>query len=505
MKDTFLEQPLSRRTLIKQAAITSFSLIAATSIQAQQEPASEPNKGETMDDKLKDLRARVKELMNEHQVPGVAIGLLLDGKPWAEGFGVTNLNNPQAVTGETLFQIGSTTKTFTATTAMLLSETGQLDLDKPVRHYLPTFRVQDETATQTVTVRQLLTHTSGWLGDFDLDTGDGDDALEKYVAAMADLPQIVPPGKLHMYSNSGFCVLGRIIEVIVGKPLDSIVREMLLTPLKLSDTVFWAHEAITKRTAVGHEMLGEATTQTVRPSWRLARYSHADGALASSALDQMRYAQAHLGLSSNSLSSNGLSGNVISAKVREHMQTPEFVSSPNEWVGLCWFISKHGELHLVRHGGSVSGFKSRFVMCPERQFAISCMTNAENGSALADEVTQFALEQFLGIQKVSQQPITLSTEQLAEYIGWYALPTGNPKDGVEIAYDGATKEKLTVRINAETFGPSYILPAVPMVPTGADLFQILAGPLKGEAVELVRDNSVVTFLRTGGRIAIREN
>src|SRR5436853_4346191 len=126
---------------------------------------------------FEDICSAVRVAMEETKTPGVAVGLLHDGKEHVAGFGVTSLENPLAVTPDTLFQIGSITKTFTGTAAMQLVEDGKLDLDRPVREYVPDLRLADEDVAAAVTMRHLLTHTGGWEGDFIDDLGAGDDAL----------------------------------------------------------------------------------------------------------------------------------------------------------------------------------------------------------------------------------------------------------------------------------------------------------------------------------------
>src|SRR5579872_6692369 len=111
--------------------------------------------------------------MERLKVPGVAIGVHHDGQDYTAGFGVTNVNHPLPVTEDTLFQIGSTSKTVCATAAMRLVEQGLLDLDTPVRTYLPGLKLADESAAARVTMRHLFNHTGGWQGDFFENTGAG--------------------------------------------------------------------------------------------------------------------------------------------------------------------------------------------------------------------------------------------------------------------------------------------------------------------------------------------
>ena len=115
--------------------------------------------------------------MEEFSVPGASLGVLFDGEEETAALGVTSIEHPLDVTPDTLFQIGSITKTFTATAIMRLVERGAVDLDAAVRTYLPEFRLMDEDVAARATIRQLLTHTGGWLGDYFADFGRGADAL----------------------------------------------------------------------------------------------------------------------------------------------------------------------------------------------------------------------------------------------------------------------------------------------------------------------------------------
>jgi CubicO group peptidase (beta-lactamase class C family) len=132
-----------------------------------------------VDPTFEPLHEQIRSAMQRLNVPGVSVGILHQGKEHTAGFGVTNVDHPSAVAAETLFQIGSITKTVTATAVMRLVEAGTLDLDTPIQRYVPDLQLADETVAARVTMRHLLTHTAGWDGDFALtvNTGRGDDAL----------------------------------------------------------------------------------------------------------------------------------------------------------------------------------------------------------------------------------------------------------------------------------------------------------------------------------------
>ncbi len=183
--------------------------------------------------------------MAHYHVPGVAVGVYNDGVQQVGGLGVTNVDHPLAVNEETLYQIGSISKTFTGTTAMRLVEQGKLDLDAPIRTYLPDLKLADADATERATMKHLLTHTGGWVGDYFDDLGAGDDALAKMAVQMATVPQVAPLGTLWSYNNAGFYLAGRVIEVITGKPFEAAVQELVLDPLGMEHTYFFARNVIT--------------------------------------------------------------------------------------------------------------------------------------------------------------------------------------------------------------------------------------------------------------------
>jgi CubicO group peptidase (beta-lactamase class C family) len=138
----------------------------------------------------------IQEAMRRYHTPGVAVGVLRDGHDEITTFGVTSIEDPLPVQPNTLFQIGSITKTITATAVMRLVEQGRLELEAPVRRYLPDLQMADEDVAQRLTLRHLLTHTAGFVGDDFTDTGSGDDAVARYVANVVELPQVTPLGAL---------------------------------------------------------------------------------------------------------------------------------------------------------------------------------------------------------------------------------------------------------------------------------------------------------------------
>ena len=195
---------------------------------------------------------RLEVLAEKHHVPGAQLGIL-DGDDVADAaYGVLNNRTGQPATTDSVFQIGSISKVWTATVVMQLIDEGLIALDTPVVEVIPELQLSDPDVTKQVTIWHLLTHTSGIDGDVFTDTGRGDDALEKYTALLADVAQNHPLGATWSYCNSGWSLLGRVIEVLTDQTWDQAMTERLFKPLGLTHTVTLPEEAILFAAAVGH-------------------------------------------------------------------------------------------------------------------------------------------------------------------------------------------------------------------------------------------------------------
>src|SRR3954466_11400426 len=240
------------------------------------------------------LQEKVTALAEELEVPGVAVGVLIDGEEHYAFHGVTSVENSLPVDENTLFQFGSTGKTYTATAMMRLVEQGKVDLDAPVRTYLPDFNLRDEDVASRVTVLQLFNHTAGWEGDMMDNTGDGDDALAIYVTRMERLQQVSPLGATVSYNNASLSVAGLIIAKVQGTTYEQAIRDLLLDPLGLDHTFFFPNEIMTRRFAVGHTRHDDGRVTIARP-WAMPRGNAPAGGTSANALDQIAWAKCQPG------------------------------------------------------------------------------------------------------------------------------------------------------------------------------------------------------------------
>jgi CubicO group peptidase (beta-lactamase class C family) len=357
------------------------------------------------------LQDVVSSLAEELQVPGVAVGVLLDGREEHAFHGVTSIENPLPVNERTFFLCGSTTKTYTATAIVRLVEQGLVDLDAPVRTYVPELRVEDEEATASVTVLQLLNHTSGWDGDFFRNTGDGDDALARYVEAMTGLKQLTRPGAAVSYNNAAFGVAGRLLEKVTGSPYEAALRELLLEPLELHDTLFFPRELLTRRVAIDHQRLQDGGTNSL--PFGFPRATNPVGGIATTTRDLIAWARFQL---------DG-DGSLLSPELARRMHEPT-VEAPGwaqgDAVGMAWLLSDVAGLRVVGHGGATLGQLSLFKIVPERGFAlVSCTNCSPIGSAFNERIMQWAWETLLDAPIPEPETTARTADEVAPYCGRY--------------------------------------------------------------------------------------
>jgi CubicO group peptidase (beta-lactamase class C family) len=442
--------------------------------------------------------AYVQGEMERLGVPGVGIGVQFDGQEYLTGFGVTSITNPLPVDGDTLFQIGSTTKTFTATAAMRLVEAGKLDLDVPVRRYIPSLELASEETAARLTLRHLFNHTGGWLGDYFDDTGPGDDARAKIVERMVDLPQLTPLGGVWSYNNSAFYIAGRIIEIATGLTYEQAIQDLVFAPLGMDRSFFYPEDVMVHRFVVGH-VVGEGETHVAHP-WGLTRATYPAGAIASTARDQLRYARFHMG---DGTTPNG--ERLLQRSTMDAMQSPTTPAGSNSGaVGITWMVNDIDGTRLVRHGGSTNGQMSAFLMVPGRDFAITVLTNANRGGELHGNAVAWALEAYLGLVEPEAAPLERTAAQLGAYVGRYSAALTD----LDLYLQG---DELMLRATPRGGFPKRdSKPEAPPSTTRLSLREgervvSLDSPFKGGRGEFLRgDDGAIEWLRFGGRIARRE-
>lgn len=349
---------------------------------------------------------RLAELIAKYEVPGAALAYFHQGELHEFAAGVLNADTGVEATTDSLFQIGSVSKVWTATLLMQQVERGRLTLDTLVADLLPEFKVADAEVTKTVTVRHLLTHTSGIDGDLFLDTGRGDDCVEKYVEACADLAQNHPLGATQSYCNSGFVIAGRILEVLEGKTWDAVLRENICEPLGLTHTWTLPEDVLRFNAAMGHVENGATA-----PVWGLMRSVGPAGLICARPKDVVAFGRAHL--------EGGLLENP-QAMWEPQVDIPNPYTLGKQW-GIGWILDEWSGQKVISHGGNTIGQHAMLWVVPGTGTVVAVSANGGHSGSFTHAVATelFAELDGLEVPPVLGPPATPVEVDLGRYEGVY--------------------------------------------------------------------------------------
>jgi len=453
----------------------------------------------------------VRYAAEKYGIPGMAVAVWHEGAESFAAHGVTSLEDPKPVDENTLYAVGSTSKPFAATALMHLVARGEVELDAPVRRYIPELTLPNEEWTAQITVKHLLNHTAGLDWRLITDTGDGDDALAEFIARLSGLEQIGAPGGRASYSQVGFSIVARIVEKVTGLTFERAVETLVLEPLGLSNTFYGLDDVMNRTAAFGHNA-DENGDLVVAREWKDNRANNGGAGVASSVADLLRFARFHIGDSANAVSGTDSADGtgVLPETYRELMQVPtvEISSSTlGDAFGLCWFIKDVGGVRTIGHGGSGNGQFVEFILVPERNFAIVAAANAgPNGIPANQEAVRWALEHYLGVVEEAPEPEPYDAARAQEIVGEYE------NDAMTFTIT-AVGESLTleVLIRPEIRTASEVeLPAdyppfpFGLLPGDADEYIVTDGALKGQRGFFTRaEDGNVTGVDMAGRLFSR--
>ncbi|WP_162465195.1 serine hydrolase [Mycolicibacterium sp. CBMA 295] len=438
------------------------------------------------------------DAMRTNRIPGTALGILSGDREEHAAFGVASANSMVPVSDETLFQIGSLTKTYTATAIWRLIEQGAISADAPVRTYLPDLRLADAATASAVTINNLLDHSGGWWGDEGTYTGDDDDAIARFAAErLPQLPQVFPLGKFFSYNNSGFILLGRVIEAVTGSTYHAAMDDLVFGPLGLTNSFFDRSKVLQRRYADGHyagPINGADGVAVQTPLW-LPRSADPAGGIWATTHDVLRYARIHLG--------DAIDGgpSFLSSETLGSMQEPvKGVPGLPVSIGRNWFVQDIGGVRIIIHNGDTIAQHTVFIAIPEKQFALVLLTNSLTGGAAAElAAIDAALSRYfgtaplagkVGLARVALAPpdastVTLPGAELADYTGRFADP------GIASTF-AIRNDALTV-MSETLVVPNTIQAAVgpppPKEPLPLSFLARDAGVAGGALVPFVRDES----------------
>ncbi|MFI9252198.1 serine hydrolase domain-containing protein [Streptomyces sp. NPDC053069] len=448
------------------------------------------------------LAAFVESAAKEYGVPGAAVAVLTGGEEIHVTYGVTNVEHPLPIDEHTLFHLASVSKSFTATALMRLVEQGRVDLDAPVRRYVPDLRLADEDTAARITVLHLLNHTAGL--DWNLvDAEEGDGSLAAFVGQLDRLPLIAPPGARASYSQAGYNLLGRVVENVTGLTFEKALAELVLQPLSLTDTVFDLDDVVVRRFAVGHKRAEDGSLTLARP-WKSRRAglrgNNPGGGIVSSASDLLRWARFQLG------DGEGL----LTAETLRRMQEPTVElrgSTLGDAFGICWFLRDVEGVRTAGHGGSGNGQFAELLLVPERDFAVVSLSNADpDGYQFNQSVLKRALELFLGVVEREPEPLPYDEERAREVVGRYQIDAMNldiAADGDRLTLAVGIKPEIRAASDAE-MPPDHPAAEIGFLPGDGDGYLVVEGGLKGQRGFFSRGaDGTVTGVDLAGRLFTR--
>lgn len=399
---------------------------------------------------IADLQSRLDAAVADSGVPSASIALGRGGATFAAASGKANALAGVDATPATVYLIGSVTKPLAASLVMQLVDRGVLSLEDTLQQHLPELALSQPQKAHDISIRSLLCHVSGIDGDRLIDSGQGADYLENFVALSAGAQLIHEPGAFFSYCNTGYIFLGRIIEKLTRLGWDFALKQNLLEPLGLRHSGTLLEDLVMRRFAPGHAR-NERGEYDLVPLW--VRSNSPSGArLYMTPSELVAFARMHV---TGGKSADGRQ--ILSAASVARMQGREVeipLSTRYKAWGLGWMHFDWGGQRVFGHDGGVAGTTTFLRVLPEHDLIVALMTNGENYGALFDSLIAGAVRELAGIASLPELPPAAEQPPvaLANYVGKYlrsgltmeltvedgklmALPGGEYGDSKPVAFE----------------------------------------------------------------------
>jgi CubicO group peptidase (beta-lactamase class C family) len=368
----------------------------------------------------KDLGAAIDELVKKTYragEPGAAVIVVKDGKTvFRKGYGMANMELGVPIEPDMIFRLGSITKQFTAVAILMLAEQGKLSISDEITKYLPDY----PTRGHKITIEHLLTHTSGiksytsipeWRAQWRKDV-----PLKEMIDLFKDKPMDFAPGEKWSYNNSGYVLLGAIIEKVSGQSYQDFIEKNIFAPLGMKHSFYDSTQRIISRRVAGYSRRGSnyQNAEYLSMSW-----PHAAGSLMSS-VDDLALWDAAL-----------YTEKLVKHESLKRAWTPYVLSNgkPTKY-GYGWGVLSFEGYRVIEHGGGINGFTTDAVRLPDERVFIAILTNRDSGTAgLGHKIAMLAV----GKSYSDPVAIKLPPGALDKYVGVYKL---NEKQDVVVTKEG---------------------------------------------------------------------
>jgi CubicO group peptidase (beta-lactamase class C family) len=363
------KQTQRRRFLIQGSrAALGLSVFPQVACSAPPRPTAGPEQSPLPATLIADLEKQVPALMESARVPGMAIALLANGRPaWSRSFGVTNATSKAPVTGDTLFNAASISKTVFAYAVMKLSERRVLNLDTRLTTYTADRWLKDDPRFDQITARHVLSHTSGlqnWRSK--------DDPLRIHFA----------PGSQWLYSGEGYSFLQSIVTRLTGRDIDSYMRTNIFEPFGMTSSGYVWNDAYAARYAAPHDGKGNLVPQPHPTATEAARYGSAGGLFTTAT----QYAQ----FLAEVVNPGPADAFRLTSASRDEMIRPQVrVDEGSSWA-LGWRIVHGKGGDLITHGGENVGFQNFIAASIQRKTGYVILSNGDKGIEIIGKLTNGA-------------------------------------------------------------------------------------------------------------------
>jgi CubicO group peptidase (beta-lactamase class C family) len=355
---------------------------------------------------LGDFEDFVNQALKDWKVPGVVVAVVQDDKViLLKGYGYRDIEKKLPVTPDTLFAIGSITKSFTVTALGMEMDEGKVDWDKPVRDYLPTFKMFDPVLTEQMMIRDLITHRSG-LPRHDMVWYSSDFSREDIIRRLQYLEPNKPLRSTFQYNNLMFMTAGYIAGLLNGKSWEDTIRDRILSPLEMNSTNFSLKDSQSSADFAlpyrkGNDVKAEVKRMPFDEQCPDRCAIGPAGEINSTAADMSRYVRFHLNkgkLQGKALLSEN---NVIQMQTPQMVLQgrPEYPEESEASYGMGFFISQYRGHKRVEHGGNLDGFSSELAFLPNDGIGVIVLTNLD-GTALPEAIAWNVFDRLLGLDQV---------------------------------------------------------------------------------------------------------
>lgn len=381
-------------------------------------------KEDELDSKINFYSAWIDSQMAYKELPGLAIGIVYDQEMvWSRGFGFADVKNQKPITTETIFRIASITKLFTGTALLQLRDAGKLQLDDPVKKHLPWFSLkQKENDSPPVLLRHLITHTSGLPRESAFPYWDTAKfpSYKEVEEALPNQEIVWRTGTRWKYSNLALSIAGDVVAAVSGMPYEDYVEKNILQPLEMESTFVRTLPEDHPQFAVGYGRRLPDGTRSLRPFGDCKGISPAAN-MATNVQDLAKFAMLQF--------RKGKAGGkqILSEHTLKEMHTVHWLDA--DWqFGWGWgfMVMRLKGKTFVGHGGSLMGFRTNIMLCPEDKTAVIVLTNADDGNPMffTEKAVDWVLPEV--VKKYAPKPEEKKAQpSWTRYIGKYRSPWGD--------------------------------------------------------------------------------